>query len=394
MDNKERASRKEVALLRCEVYECNLLKTCMREGLGAIGVDTSVFKGKKVLIKPNLLSASPPESAVVTHPEFFRALLQLVKEEGGDPMMAESPAFQPLAKVMKTAGYDPIIREEGCKLADTHETAILFYENGKGYRRFELPLALFDADIVINLPKFKTHSLTYITGAVKNLFGLIHGLNKSRCHVKAPTREAFSDFLLDLYEALLRGFERPKTFIHIMDAVLAMEGEGPGRKGRPRKVGAVILGKDAVAVDAVAIGIAGLDPRKAPTLFVGAKRGLGENLLDRIDIRGLDLKDFSIHDFVPSQCRSRFDMVRWPTNTNFFKNLLVERPVPSEDLCTLCYQCSTICPGGAIGRADKNGRVPVYDYANCIRCYCCMEVCPEAAIRLKRGRLQWLMDRI
>ncbi|MFZ7110697.1 MAG: DUF362 domain-containing protein [Desulfatiglandales bacterium] len=352
-----------------------------------------MFKDKRVLIKPNLLSAHAPETAVVTHPEFFRAVLQVVCEEGGKPILVESPAVQHLGKVLEKAGYDRILREEGCEVADTRKTSVLFHEGGKGYRRFELANALFDADTVVNLPKFKTHSLTYMTGAVKNLFGLIHGLDKSKWHVKAPTSEAFSGFLLDLYEALLRGFERPKTFIHIMDAILGMEGEGPGRKGQPRKIGAMILGQDALAVDAVAVDLLGLNPRKVPTLVLGAKRGLGETLLERISITGQKYEDFDVRDFVPSKSKNRFDMGRWPLNTTFFKNLFVERPVPSGDLCSLCYQCMTICPGKAIGRAENNGRIPRYDYEKCIRCYCCMEICPEAAIRLKPGRLQWVLEK-
>ena len=223
MTDNGRQSQTKISLLRCEAYEPRSLKECLRSGLQGIGVEPAVFKGKRVLIKPNLLSASPPETAVVTHPEFFRAVLQVVREEGGNPILVESPAFQHLGKVMAKAGYDRIIREEGCEVADTRKTSVLFHEGGKGYRRFELASALFEADMVLSLPKLKTHSLTYITGAVKNLFGLIHGLNKSKWHVKAPSSEAFSEFLLDLYEALLRGFERPKTFIHIMDAILGME---------------------------------------------------------------------------------------------------------------------------------------------------------------------------
>jgi len=256
-----------------------------------------------------------------------------------------------------------------------------------------LPKALFEADLVLNLPKFKTHSLTYITGAVKNLFGFIHGLAKSRWHVRAPSRETFSGFLLDLYEALLNGFEHPKPFIHVMDAVLAMEGEGPGRKGRPKKVGAMILGEDALAVDALAVELVGLDPRKVPMLLLGRERGLGETLLERCKLTHLNPGDFEIKGFQPSSSANRFDLGHWPTNTSFFKNLFIERPIPSEQRCTLCYRCMAICPAEAIERAANGEAVPRYDYGKCIRCYCCMEICPEGAVLLKRGRLQWVFGR-
>ncbi|MCJ7593394.1 MAG: DUF362 domain-containing protein [Desulfobacterales bacterium] len=382
-----------VSLLKCEDYEARSLKEKVLEGLSLIGLDPSMFEGKRVLLKPNLLSATPVEKAVVTHPEFFRAVVRLVKSHGGRPVMAESPAFQPLNRVMKKTGYDRVVAEEGCEIADPGKTAVLFYEGPLRYRRFELSGALFDADIVLNLPKFKTHSLTYVTGAVKNLFGFIHGLDKSRWHVKAPTRESFSDFLLDLYLALLKGFERPKTFVHMMDAVMGMEGDGPGTTGVPRKIGALLFGTDAVAVDAVAVGLVGLDKDEAKTLTLGEERGLGMASLEKIDIRGSRMEDFHIHAYVPPSSGSRSHMDYWPLSTNLFKNLVVERPVPSEARCTLCYQCKTICPGGAIEGAGEREATPRFDYEKCIRCFCCMEVCPEAAIRLKRGRLQWIMDR-
>jgi len=86
-------------------------------------------------------------------------------------------------------------------------------------------------------------------------------------------------------------------------------------------------------------------------------------------------------------------MGHWPLNTRAFKDLLVEKPVPSRARCTLCYQCKAICPGKAIAESKGESGVPRYDYDKCIRCYCCMEICPEAAIGLKRGKLQWLLGK-
>jgi len=80
-------------------------------------------------------------------------------------------------------------------------------------------------------------------------------------------------------------------------------------------------------------------------------------------------------------------------NTKTLKNLLIEKPVPSRERCSLCYQCKAICPGGAIGASEGESGVPFYDYDRCIRCYCCMEICPEAAIGLRRGKLQWLLGK-
>ena len=382
-----------VALLKCEEYDTLVIKEKMNKALNLIGLDPALFAGKRVVVKPNLLSATAPERSVVTHPEFFRAALRMVRDHGGAPVLCESPGFQPLAKVMKKTGYDRIVEEEGCEVADPRVTGILFHDGPCRFKRFEISSAVFDADLILNLPKFKTHGLTYMTGAVKNLFGLIYGLNKSQWHFKAPSKEEFSEFLLDYYSALLNGFEKHKVFIHLMDAVVGMEGEGPGVAGRPRKIGAILAGQDAVSVDAVATTVVGLRLREAFTVTLGEKRGLGVGALDRIDLQGAGLDEFQVRGYVPSKASGRSPASAWPLNTKLFKDLLVERPVPSKERCTLCYQCKAICPGGAIGESRGESGVPLYNYDKCIRCYCCMEICPEAAIGLKRGKLQWLIGR-
>ncbi len=381
-----------VALLRCEDYDAKMVKERLREGLFDIGLDPTFFQNKKVVIKPNLLNASPAERGVITHPEFFRAAVQIVKEGGGIPLMVESPAFQPLAKVMRKAGYDRVVAEEGCDVANPRDTAVLFCESAAQFKRFEISRALFDADVIVNLPKFKTHSLTYITGAVKNFFGIISGLNKSQWHVRARTREDFSDLLLDLYEGLMKGFEKPKRLIHMMDAILGLEGEGPGLAGRPRKIGAILVGEDAVAVDCVAVKVVGLERDKATTITHGEKRGLGVGSFEKIDLGGSSLNEFQIHGYVPSHSAKGHPVYRWPLNTERFRNWVIAKPVPSRERCTLCYQCKTICPGGAIESSGDHGETPLYRYEKCLRCYCCMEICPEAAISLRKGKLQWVFE--
>lgn len=381
----------KVSLIGCRDYDAMAILRKMAEGFTHIGIDSEALQGKRVLIKPNLLNATLPEKAIVTHPEFFRAAVRLVRSRGGRPVMAESPAFQPLAKVMKKAGYDRVADEEGCEVADPRDTAVLFHEGGRSFKRFEISKAFFDADVVINLPKLKTHGLTYLTGAVKNFFGLVYGLNKSQWHLRARSGEEFSGLVLDLYAALLQGSDRPKTFLHMMDAITGLEGEGPGSSGKPKSVGVIIIGQDALAVDAVAVRLVNLDRRRVHTLMLGQERKLGAAALEDIQILGDRLDALEIHDYVPSKAAGNPSPVsRWPLNTEFFKNLLLERPVPSRDRCTLCYQCKAICPGGAIEISKGRELVPSYNYDRCIRCYCCMEICPEAAIRLKRGKLQWL----
>lgn len=380
-----------VSLQKCDEYDCPTIKSKVAESFSHIGFDPSTLQGKQVAVKPNLLSATRVEQAVVTHPEMFRAALQLVREHGGTPVLVESPAVHSLHRVMKKAGYDRIAAQEGCRVADARRTTTLHYDGGERYRSFEIISDLFEADFVFNLPKFKTHNLTYITGAVKNLFGFISGLNKSRWHLKARTKAEFSGFLLDLYAALLNGFEKPKEFIHVMDAIVGMEGQGPGASGRPRKIGAILTSADAVAADAIATRLTGLDAAEADTLTLGERRRLGAASLDKIEVLGAGLDEFQVPRFTAYRSNLRMSVVNWSMRLPFARDLVIDKPVLSMQKCTLCLQCLEICPSGAISRSGGTGRTLLYDYRKCIRCFCCMEVCPEAAIELRRAPLQELL---
>jgi len=378
-----------VSLQRCTEYDNLGLKETILAGLKDIGFDLRQFNGKKVALKANLLTQNAPEKAIITHPEFFRGVAQIVSENNGIPILAECPAITSLEKVVKKTGYQDMLEQEGVEIADTRLTEVLFNPNERKYRRFEILKAFFDADIMINLPKFKTHGITYITGAVKNVFGMIPGLNKSKWHMKIPDPEAFSEMLLDLNEALLKGFDPPKTFLHTMDAVVGQEGEGPGPAGTPRLIGAVIVGDDPVAVDWAAVNVAGLDVEKVVTITSGFKRGHWAVGPDDIKVTGESIADLKIKGFVPTKRSIFSNVMRGPVTSRISKNLFTEKPVPNKDKCSLCYQCMKICPAEAISKQDGKKLIPSYDYDKCIRCYCCMEICPGAAISLKKGMLQW-----
>ena len=380
----------KVSLQRCDEYDCPTIKNKVAESFSHIGFDPSALRGKQVAVKPNLLTASHVDRAVVTHPEMFRAVVQLVKEHGGTPVLVESPAVLPLHKVMKKAGYDLIASQEECRVADARKTATLHYAGGERYKSFEIISDLFGVDFVFNLPKFKTHHLTYITGAVKNLFGFISGLDKSQWHLRARSKVEFAGFLLDLYGALLNGFEKPKTFVHITDAIVGMEGQGPGPSGRPKKIGAILTSDDAVASDSIAAKLVGFDAVEVDTITQGERRRLGVASLDRIEVHGASLDDFRVTGFTSTRSTIRSNLASWPMKLPFIRDLFVEKPVLSTEKCNFCGQCQVICPAGAISRSGGTGKMLLYDYEKCIRCYCCMEICPEAAIELRRGPLQGL----
>ena len=368
----------KVSLLKYSSYDKDDLLEAINISCKNISFDPADLAGTKVAVKPNLLTASFPESGVTTHPEFFRAVIHFIKENKGTPVLVESPAFFHLDKVLKKCGYDEIIQSEKIQISDTSKTALLKNENGKKYKSFHVAEDIINSDFIFNLPKLKTHSLTYFTGAVKNLFGTIHGLEKSKWHVKTGNEQAFVSFLLDLYESFL--YSKKYNIISIMDGIIGLEGEGPGKSGRPVLSKAVIAGMDAIAVDTVAVTVAGLDTTKAVISAEGEKRELGVSSLTKIKIVGASLTDFD-NNFIPPKTGSFLGKI--PLNKTLLKNLLIEKPAPDKKKCTLCYQCKTICPAGVIEKSS-DGLIPHYDYSKCIRCYCCMEICPEGAIFLKR----------
>lgn len=381
----------EVALVSCREYSLRTVKDNILEAAGLIGFDPACFRGARVALKPNLLSAVQPDSGVVTHPVFFRAVAEIVLDHGGKAVLIESPAVASLENAMRAAGYDPMVRELGIAVADIREVRRIACRSPKLFTYFDIAAAFFETDVIVNIPKFKTHNLTYITAAVKNLFGAVPGMRKAQMHMRFPGREEFSEMILDLYGAFLTGFEPPKRILHVLDAVVALEGEGPGSSGSPRHAGAIIVGEDALAVDYVAVQIAGLDSRLAPTVNSGFAREFGVASPDDIAVKGETIEAMRLKGFVPPRSPGMTAFLKRDLPRRIMKRLFVERPVPKEPSCTLCYQCRQICPAEAISPAGAGRKVPVFDYGRCIRCFCCQEVCPEGAITIRKAPMQWLL---
>lgn len=379
-----------VALIKCADYDEDRLLQAIQDGLSETGFDFAQFKNARVGLKPNLLMAAKPDKAVATHPSFFKAVAGIVIKYGGTPILTECHGFGPFKSVLNATGYADVVKELGMDIGKMDEIAPLHYPQGRLMKRIDISKAFFDVDMIINLPKFKSHGFTYISGAVKNLFGTIPGLRKARMHLRFPEPTEFSEWLLDLNGALLNGFEKPKKIIHIMDAIIGQEGEGPGPSGTPRKLGAVIIGNDPVAVDYVAAGVAGLDYKKIPSIYLGFKRDFAVSSPEEISLVGQKISDLRVKNFQPTKSSISSHILRGWLVSPVVKNLFIEKPWPDAGKCTLCYKCLSVCPAEAISKAVENKNIPLYDYKKCIRCYCCIEFCPEAAISLKKNMLQRL----
>ncbi|MBN1472720.1 MAG: DUF362 domain-containing protein [Syntrophaceae bacterium] len=381
----------KVAPVKCNDYNDDLLIKTIEDGLMKIGFDFAQFNKARIGLKPNLLMPAGPEKAITTHPSFFKSVAKVVLKHGGTPVLTECHGFGPFKLVLNGACYSDVIKELDMEVGKMDETTIINYPQAKLMKSIEISKAFFDVDMIINLPKFKTHGLTYISGAVKNLFGTIPGLKKAGMHLRFPQSVEFSEWLLDLNGALLKTFSKPSQIIHIMDAIVGQEGEGPGPAGTPRKIGTIIIGSDSVAVDYVAARIVGLDYKKIPTIFLGFQRDFAISSPEDISIIGQSPEDLQIRNFQPTKSSVSSHFMRGWLVSPTIKNLVIEKPWPDKEKCTLCYKCKAVCPAKAISEAKGNKNIPNYDYKKCIRCYCCIEFCPEAAISLKKGILQKLL---
>lgn len=321
-----------------------------------------ISRGSRVLLKPNLLTAAPPEKAVVTHPHVVRAIAEYVFHKGGRVQVSDSPAVGTFEKIIRQSGY--ITALEGLPVELTEFKKSVLVDTGKPFGKIEVACDPVQADVVINLPKLKTHTQMLLTLGIKNTFGCVIGMKKPEWHLRAGAdREVFASLLVSVFQAI-------GPSVTILDGILAMEGQGPGRGGIPRELNLLMGSSDTVAIDITVCRLLGILPETLPTNRAAARRGL---LNENVELSGSlpYVQDFLLPEatsplFGPQMFRG------------FMRRHITQRPFWDKRLCTRCGVCVRFCPASAIGDPDKHLR---FNYDRCIRCYCCIEVCPHGALR-------------
>lgn len=371
--------KSKVVLIQCDSYETAQVGAAVQRGLDLLGgAQKFASKGEKIVFKPNILWGTDPAKCVVTHPAVFRAVLTSFKKTGAELLYGDSPAgLQTPSGALKKCGHTQVARELGVEPADFSHGVSVSHPSGVTSKRLTIAKGVTTAQGVISLPKLKTHGLTRLTGGVKNQYGCVPGMVKGEYHARFPDVHEFSKLLVDICSLV-------KPRLYIMDAVMAMEGNGP-QSGDPRKVGLILMSTDPVAMDAVAARIVNLDPSFITTSEPGRAAGLGTHLQSEIELEGDDISRFIVKDFrvvrrpVLKMPKSRF--------LQQVKSIVNPRPVINANQCTRCSRCIEVCPVKPKAVAWKKGKErkspPVYDYKECIRCYCCHEMCPSKAIHIK-----------
>jgi len=327
------------------------------------------WSGKKVLVKPNMLNDRSPERGVTTHPSIVRAVTKWLLDAGADVTVGDNPGAVGRGANERCASGSGIADAAlGC-YTNISSDGVAMEVKSRFTRQLVVSRAVLDADILVSLPKFKTHALTQITGAIKNMFGILVGGEKGRMHAATGGYRSFSEALVDIYQI------RPPDLV-IMDAVIGMEGNGPS-SGDSRHVGKIIVSDDGVAVDAVMTAMMGKKPEKIHMLKVAGRRGIGEIDISKLDVTG-EMK--TLENFrMPSTFLCH--IAGWLANNRLLRPLIESRPIILKDKCKGCGVCAEACPVDGISMA---GKYPVINRQVCIRCYCCQELCPNDAVELRR----------
>lgn len=380
-------NRSRVVLASCRDYDPGRVARALQEALGLLGFHYTPGP-KPVLLKPNMLLGADPARGVTTHPAVFGAAARYFKDAGARLVFGDSPnaLFNPVS-VARKCGITGAAEALGIPMADFQSGEDVSHPQGVQNRKFFVASAAREAGFICNLPKLKTHALTLMTGALKNTFGVIPGMRKAEFHVKHPDVAGFSRMIADLNGCVRSG-------LVVMDAVTAMEGNGPSG-GTLVDMGLLIVSEDPVAADSAACSLIGADPLSVDHIRMAQESGLGNASPDRIEILTTGGARAGSRPFaLPFRSAPGTGVPRFMVS--FAKRIALPRPVIDERTCRRCGQCVKACPADPKvltqerrGTGDRAGAamdghapapLPRFDYGRCLRCYCCQEICPESAI--------------
>ena len=376
-----------VDIQACESYEKELILQKIQTVFAVHGgIEKFAAPGKKVVIKPNLVSKKKPEAAATTHPSLVWAVAKLCRARGAEVIIAESPGGlyekNILQGIYRVTGMEQAAAESGAVLNfDLSEKTV---KNGDAMylKSLEILTPVAEADTVINISKLKTHGMMVYTGAVKNMFGTVAGLKKAEYHMNMSDYDAFANSIIDIYLA-------SKPALNIIDAVIGMERDGP-TAGDPKRMNLLLSGEDGFETDLAALGVIGVDPNRVPVLKNAITRGLCPADWQSLSYSGLTPREAAVPDFIVNY-NEQFNNLHFLPGIfgKWFSGMISPRPVFHREKCRSCGECAKCCPAKVITVTKENGATA--DLNRCIRCYCCQELCPFQAVSIRTPVLNKLL---
>ena len=371
---------KTVCLTACSGYDWETLCEAVATQFDALGFDALIHPGIRVVIKPNLVVKAAPEAGIATHPLLTAAVAVHLRDLGAQVLIAESPGglYTPAAlkSIYAACGYDKISKQFDIPLNYDCSHQEVQAPHGQRCRLFPIITPIVEADLVVDIAKMKSHCMTMLSGAVKNLFGTVPGLMKPEFHCRFPEKPAFHEMLVDLCEVV-------KPSICFVDSIIAMEGNGP-TGGKPRFMGVLAASKSPYAVDMACAAMMNMDPMQVLMLRNAASRGLCPSSVKELKLLGDPLESFRARDFLQPESKTSNFIERLP---KFMQPVATRLATPYPKIktaqCIGCGKCAESCPQHTIKLEGAPHKAHI-DYSKCIRCYCCHEMCPAHVIEIKR----------
>lgn len=381
-----------VSITSCKDYQSSTVVSALERVLAPLGGLDFVKNGDRVVIKANLVSAMKPETAAVTHPALICELCDMLIKKGAKVVVGDSPGGLYNATFLNHVYSVSRMREvtkHGAALNDDFSTKAVYFEQAKVLKNFEYTAYLDKADHIIDFCKLKSHGMMGMSAAAKNMFGVIPGITKPEYHYRFPDHREFAEMLIDINE-----YFKDKVKLCIVDAVVAMEGNGP-TQGSPKEMGVVIASKNPHASDLLAAHLINLKIEDLPMLIAANERGLIPKTAQQLEIIG-SYDEFIQKDFktvtakgilFQGSGKSMFQRIR----SKLLGSVLQTEPRLDKKLCVGCNVCGKICPAKAIQM--QKGKA-VIEKPKCIRCFCCQEFCPKGAMKVHRTFIAKIVEKL
>ncbi len=376
-----------VAVNKCTDYNIRDVRNTLENQFSHLIADRQFLKDKNIVIKPNLLMKATPEKAVTTHPVIITAVIEILKSYSPKSItIAESPGgpytSTTLSVIYKSTGITEVAEKTEVALNLDTSSESMPNPSGDVCKVFDIIKPIKDADIIVNICKLKTHSLTTMSASVKNMFGTIPGIEKFEMHTRYKDLPVFENMLTDL--CIMHCENKP--MICVVDAVKGMEGNGPSG-GDIRNFGLILSSLNPFNVDIACSAIMGVE-NSIKYIEYGKKRNICVNGSSELKIIGEPINNCKIDNLKLPETKSLTFLKKLPTMFGGYLNKFFEpHPAIMIDKCIGCGECMRSCPANTIEivKSKQSKNIAKINHSNCIKCYCCQELCPIHAVKIKKN---------